>query len=144
MFSRFRVNGCKNEPALKDLTGVPCVVMRARPLPPEQQTQHVDNRRVCSGKAKSQKTKRPPNAFHFYAREHRRTVEREFNTTNGAFINKVLGQRWRALPSLEQFPFYRMSRAEEPAETNLHRVRHAEMKVNALASTQREAARPQR
>ncbi|XP_034023317.1 lymphoid enhancer-binding factor 1-like [Thalassophryne amazonica] len=106
--------------------------------------QHVDNRRVCSGKEKSQKTKRPHNAFYFYAREHWRTVERGFSTTNGAFINKVLGQRWRALPSLDQFPFYQMSRAEEPAETDLYCIRHAEMMVDALASTRHEATRPPR
>ncbi|XP_061549668.1 transcription factor SOX-18-like [Phycodurus eques] len=60
--------------------------------------------------------KKPPNAFMLFRKEQSPNVVAEFNITNSAVVNKILGKMWKSLPKKLQAKYYQQ--AEE------HRILH--------------------
>ncbi|XP_034021496.1 lymphoid enhancer-binding factor 1-like, partial [Thalassophryne amazonica] len=59
-----------------------------------------------------QPSKRPLNAYGVFVREQRESIRAEFNKTNVADVNKILGAKWRALSMHEQFQYYTIAHRE--------------------------------
>ncbi|XP_061891000.1 uncharacterized protein LOC133641132 isoform X2 [Entelurus aequoreus] len=61
--------------------------------------------------------KKPPNAFMLFRKEQSPNVVAQFNITNSAAVNKILGKMWKSLPKKLQAKYYQQ--AEE------HKVLHS-------------------
>ncbi|XP_061700329.1 transcription factor 7-like 1-A [Syngnathoides biaculeatus] len=61
--------------------------------------------------------KKPPNAFMLFRKEQSPNVVSQFNITNSAVVNKILGKMWKSLPKKLQAKYYQQ--AEE------HKVLHS-------------------
>ncbi|XP_077394118.1 uncharacterized protein LOC144031171 isoform X2 [Festucalex cinctus] len=61
--------------------------------------------------------KKPPNAFMLFRKEQSPNVVAQFNITNSAAVNKILGRMWKSLPKKLQARYYQQ--AEE------HKILHS-------------------
>ncbi|KAM9787000.1 uncharacterized protein ACBT44_020339 [Syngnathus typhle] len=61
--------------------------------------------------------KKPPNAFMLFRKEQSPNVVAQFNITNSAAVNKILGKMWKSLPKKLQAKYY--EQAEE------HKILHS-------------------
>ncbi|XP_061651959.1 transcription factor 7-like 1 [Phyllopteryx taeniolatus] len=66
--------------------------------------------------------KKPPNAFMLFRKEQSPNVVSQFNITNSAVVNKILGKMWKSLPKKLQAKYYQQ--AEE--HKVLHSLQHPE------------------
>ncbi|XP_057714501.1 sex-determining region Y protein-like isoform X2 [Corythoichthys intestinalis] len=64
--------------------------------------------------------KKPPNAFMLFRKEQSPNVVAQFNITNSAVVNKILGKMWKSLPKKLQAKYYQQ--AEE--HKILHSLQH--------------------
>ncbi|XP_034048412.1 lymphoid enhancer-binding factor 1-like isoform X2 [Thalassophryne amazonica] len=55
---------------------------------------------------------RSPNAFAFFAREHRSDVVAGHRVKNSPTVNQILGRKWRAMSMDEQLKYYLMAHSE--------------------------------
>ncbi|XP_077586773.1 uncharacterized protein LOC144205989 [Stigmatopora nigra] len=64
--------------------------------------------------------KKPPNAFMLFRKEQSPNVVAQFNITNSAVVNKILGRMWKSMPKKLQAKYYQQ--AEE--HKILHGLQH--------------------
>ncbi|XP_054652458.1 protein pangolin-like isoform X2 [Dunckerocampus dactyliophorus] len=64
--------------------------------------------------------KKPPNAFMLFRKEQSPNVVAQFNITNSAAVNKILGKMWKSLPKKLQAKYYQQ--AEE--HKLIHSLQH--------------------
>ncbi|XP_044220083.1 transcription factor 7-like 1 [Thunnus albacares] len=85
---------------------------------------HIINVPVVTKHEKEDKSyiKKPPNAFMLYRREQRSNVVTQYNITNSAMINRILGEKWKSLSKEEQSKYYN----EAEMEKQQHLLQHPE------------------
>ncbi|XP_067454725.1 transcription factor 7-like isoform X1 [Thunnus thynnus] len=85
---------------------------------------HIINVPVVTKHEKEDKSyvKKPPNAFMLYRREQRFNVVTQYNITDSAMINKILGEKWKSLSKEEQSKYYN----EAEIEKQQHLLQHPE------------------
>ncbi|CAK6969321.1 uncharacterized protein LOC121902480 isoform X3 [Scomber scombrus] len=64
--------------------------------------------------------KKPANAFMLFRNEQRHNIVQEYNITNSAMVNKILGEKWKSLSKEEQAKYY----DEAERERMLHSLQH--------------------
>ncbi|KAM7389031.1 hypothetical protein PAMP_023029 [Pampus punctatissimus] len=91
------------------------------------QQQHQEKRYV----------KKPPNAFMLYRQEQRHNVVSQYNITDSAAVNKILGAKWKSLSMEQQTKYYEQAEMEKL----FHAQQHPEWsaKENYLKLNQQQA-----
>ncbi|KAM7417149.1 hypothetical protein PAMA_016996 [Pampus argenteus] len=64
--------------------------------------------------------KKPPNAFMLYRQEQRHNVVLEYNITDSAVVNKVLGAKWKSLSKEQQARYYERAAMEKLFHAQQH------------------------
>ncbi|XP_077416170.1 uncharacterized protein LOC144046769 [Vanacampus margaritifer] len=91
--------------------------------PPTDATQSINSgKSQCYGRPEGNRpyVKKPPNAFMLFRKEQSPNVVAQFNITNSAAVNKILGRMWKSLPKKLQAKYYQQ--AEE--HKILHSLQH--------------------
>ncbi|XP_061634810.1 transcription factor 7-like 1-B [Phyllopteryx taeniolatus] len=86
-----------------------------RPLPPNTKT-----RNTSGPKEERPYIKKPPNAFMLFMKERRPVVKAQFQNSDSAAVNKILGQKWKSLPPAEQLPFFQESERLSLMHASVH------------------------
>ncbi|XP_058498056.1 transcription factor 7-like [Solea solea] len=76
--------------------------------PPQKRERnyHQYKRQPCA-KNKQPYVKKPPNAFMLFLKEQRPNVTRDLECRDNALVNKVLGQRWKAMSNRQQAKYFK-------------------------------------
>ncbi|KAM7417155.1 hypothetical protein PAMA_017002 [Pampus argenteus] len=64
--------------------------------------------------------KKPPNAFMLYRQEQRHNVVLEYNITDSAVVNKILGAKWKSLSKEQQARYYERAAMEKLFHAQQH------------------------
>ncbi|KAM7406701.1 hypothetical protein PAMP_001058 [Pampus punctatissimus] len=64
--------------------------------------------------------KKPPNAFMLYRQEQRHNIVSEYNITDSAAINKILGAKWNSLSKEQQARYYKQAEMEKLFHAQQH------------------------
>ncbi|KAM7417157.1 hypothetical protein PAMA_017004 [Pampus argenteus] len=64
--------------------------------------------------------KKPPNAFMLYRQEQRHNVVFEYNITDSAVVNKILGAKWKSLSKEQQARYYERAAMEKLFHAQQH------------------------
>ncbi|XP_051943046.1 transcription factor 7-like 1, partial [Hippocampus zosterae] len=116
-----------NQPLLGRLNGeLMCGASSSSDIiePPTEASQTIcsSSKSQCYGQQEANRPyiKKPPNAFMLFRKEQSPNVVAQFNITNSAAVNKILGRMWKSLPKKLQAKYYQQ--AEE--HKILHSLQH--------------------
>ncbi|XP_061540287.1 transcription factor 7-like 1-B [Phycodurus eques] len=87
-----------------------------RPLPPNSKR----TRNTSGPKEERPYIKKPPNAFMLFMKERRPVVKAQFQNSDSAAVNKILGQMWKSLTPAEQLPFFQESERLSLMHASMH------------------------